>query len=565
MVNSVDVSRANAFRDWCTRLNQARTAISAFKVASMDPRLTASGQVAPVSDNAKEVAEDSPSLTFDELVTSIEGFSSRIEILFDDLSRARAFSNRLRNASRRSVPMHKLPTELLQMILLLSAERDDYSTSATYPASLEPYISFRSRSVLSSVCHLWHRVCAGIGCLWRHIDFSRVEPTQKMRLFIERAQATGLHLTFKYSKPAATHGWLEKCAALVTPYMTNWRQLTYHGPSSWFLETFPGFNESFGRNVKRLELRHPVALAAEDNIPLSDKFWSSFTGLVSLDLTYRVDFPCPSPANLDLFRDLTRLVIKSPNYGSEAQVDFIIHNCSKLIYLSLDDYYDPVEGDPHEFEFVTDGLVPPEDKARISMPSLSFLSLVGVSPKLVYQLFTSTSAPILRELVLDDLALPSLSEVNRFIRQSNASISTFKFRNRHERFQPAAAAEFVSLLRSFDSVRELSFPGGDIHPLITESLAVKPKSRQSGPVLCPALEEIHLEGCYLDLFNLAAMVHSRGPMLSVGHCVQLKRLILKNCSCPRVDWDRSRKDWIETERAVRKSVSGEVLWMSYVI
>ncbi|KIO32519.1 hypothetical protein M407DRAFT_18572 [Tulasnella calospora MUT 4182] len=111
-------------------------------------------------------------------------------------------------------PIHKLPTELLSCILLLSIDRRSYNLSALQK--------------LGRVCKAWHKIVGNTPDFWTRIDFNA--PPHVLRLFLQKSKNIGLAIECSMSSndsvlPSKVEDFIE----MTHKYSSRWTSFKYKG------------------------------------------------------------------------------------------------------------------------------------------------------------------------------------------------------------------------------------------------------------------------------------------------------------------------------------------------
>ncbi|KAG9046043.1 hypothetical protein FS837_005163 [Tulasnella sp. UAMH 9824] len=111
-------------------------------------------------------------------------------------------------------PIHKLPTELLSCILLLSIDRRSYTLNALQK--------------LGRVCKAWHKIVSNTPDFWTRIDFNA--PPHVLRLFLQKSKNIGLAIECcMSSNDSVLPSKVEDFIEMTHKYSSRWTSFKYRG------------------------------------------------------------------------------------------------------------------------------------------------------------------------------------------------------------------------------------------------------------------------------------------------------------------------------------------------
>ncbi|KAG8948247.1 hypothetical protein FRC04_009885 [Tulasnella sp. 424] len=110
--------------------------------------------------------------------------------------------------------IHKLPTELLSSILLLSLDRRSYTLNALQK--------------LGRVCKAWHKIVSDTPDFWTRIDFNA--PPHVLRLFLKKSKSIGLAIECcMSSNDSVLPSKVEDFIEMTHKYSSRWTSFKYKG------------------------------------------------------------------------------------------------------------------------------------------------------------------------------------------------------------------------------------------------------------------------------------------------------------------------------------------------
>jgi hypothetical protein len=521
-MDAINVVCAQASKEWSDCLQNAQSSMAVLRAACSDVRLTAFA--------SSQESNHSAALTLHDSISFIESPNPQLQQLKEDFNVVNSFTNRIRNASPRSAPIHRLPIEILQLVFSFAVEESENSFDDTlFYTSLNIAI----RSTLCLVCHHWFDLCLAVGNLWNNINFHDGFPYTAAKLSIEWSQSLGLFVTLTGSHPSEFRAQ----ADLILPHLNRWSHLIIdYGSLSLVQELFnrpddiahciTRVSSNFGGLRRTLDTREA-------------RFWSTFNTLRVLEARLAA-LPWGFAPFQCALSGLTHLRVSEDEIPAEA-VRLILQSCPQLLFLEL------VDVDCEEYEDTR--VYQPQifDGTFVILSALNYLSLRDTSPQTVRQIFSILKAPTLQTLIIDDFALPSLAEVAHFIKESSISLHTLEFCGSLADRDVNTVKGLVTVLGAVPDLRKLCFNGTGMHDRILEALTV----RLNSP-FCTKLKEIYMKDVRsADLSKLRRMVKSRsvGGFSGVGPLA-----VLSIIRCTPKQSDASRRDWDLVEIDIRGRV-----------
>jgi hypothetical protein len=432
-MTSIHVAHGIALRDWSDCLDNARISVSAFKIASMDPRLVAlSESLATMSSTRVQYGSDV------DLVVFFQEGKSKIETLMDDLKYTLARIGNIQNfIARPTLSIYRLPVELLKIIIRYAAE-EDYCTGSFLETYGPKPISRKLCASLMQVCRSWRTICIDTRYLWKTIDFTDTPMYDRSKLYLKRSSGSGLDVYLR-----SRSSYLRE-VSLVMPFISGWNHLSYSGNMALLQSVLdPQIQAAeFCHSLASLTLERFSAGEAPPDPAFMDRMWKSLRRLDGLDLS-----KIPPPFTLQSFSHLLRslrylrLFDVSFRRGQPGDIQTIFEYCRELVV---------VEFVSCDFSNgVTTSKAPMEP---VIIPNLSTIVIKPTDFSVFNEVFTRISAPTLRHLWIDQFSRWFDEALIGFLERSNCDVERLDWEGGYRQLD-----DLPKLLSKLPSLRVLNF------------------------------------------------------------------------------------------------------------
>jgi hypothetical protein len=467
-----NLPRASALKTWADSIRLAQRATSELMDIASSPI-----DLLKI-DGDSGVTDESPALIMSQS-------NNAIQSLIDRLKSVQLFARRIRNTSRRIVPIHALPIELLKTIFEYGHNAYTLHPSDPDFNELGANISYQFRSSISLVCHQWRSVSLETRRLWAHINLNKKWPLECVETYLERSLPSALNILISLDQSSPPAGWNESAQLLISNFY-RWRSCGFQGEKSLFVDILSKADDVEVNKMEYISFYHhsPKTIA---NDGLWDTFWNNLANLLGLSLLDTL-FPW-SAASLDhMLGRLLHLDLFYYPKPSGDTLELVLTNCHQLQSFRIWSYksMNRVETIAVSLELPAQNL----QVARITLSNLRSLSVRFNSPACLRQIFRTILAPQLITLDIDPATMGSRSipEVIAFINESGLSLRTLSLYelsfgsgrdpdDLRSLLVHSPSLEVVHFFHRFEEIELQSAVGPD---------------NSDGKCPCPNLREIHL-------------------------------------------------------------------------